>query len=251
MSIHSRWLSTLLALVIMVALTVYATTQAPETRANLSVSAANPAGPWIFVSPGAFDVTHTNPPEVSFEEMTIENTGSDFVNYSLHTATDNCDFPTSVIWLSPSSGGGNLPPLSLEFVQIQFSSEGLPNGSYSALICVRDTTHPSNPYHQVFVQFTVAAPPTPKPPTWTPEPPTATPEIPTATPELPTATPELPSPTPELPSPTPEAPTATPELPTPTVEPGTPTVTPQAGATFTPTPPATHYYQYLPLARRR
>lgn len=234
------------------------------------LSAANAApdnGPWIFVYPGVIDVTHTNPPETTVDTITIENSGPDFIFYSLHVAADNCEVPDAPAWLLPGSGGGSLPPYSLDVVQVQISSDGLVNGVYNALLCIQDNTHPQNPYHQVFVQLTVAAPatetPTPKPPTETPEPPTATPEPPTATPEPPPPTPTDP-PVPATETPT--APTATPKLPTATI---TPSNTPPPGASLTPTvpPPATNtpvveatitttpapvtHAIYLPLARRR
>ncbi len=226
-------------------------------------------GPWIFVYPGYIEATHNAPPETTIETLTIENSGPDFVFYSLHTAATDCNVPDGPAWLLPGSGGGNLPPQSLDMVQVQISSDGLTNGLYTALICVQDTAHPQNPYHQVFVQLTVAAPETP---TSTPEPPTKTPEPPTATPEIPKETPEPPTATPELPTATPEPPTATATAPLPTPTPtltntpppgatltptppptATPTAsnTPPPGASLTPTPPPAAEFLYLPVVRRR
>jgi hypothetical protein len=253
----------LLILLLLVSIVGNNTTRANHAPLRVAL-ASNPAapppnaptGPFLSIYPGSFNVIHTNPPEITFDILTIENTSSDFINYSLHTALANCDVPDAPAWLFVSSGGGSLPPFSLEQLQVQFSSEGLVNGTYQALICVRDTSHPQNPYYQVFVQLTVAAPETatPEPPTVTPEPPTLTPEPPTLTPEVPTATPEVPTATPEAPTATPEAPTVTPEPPTitPEVPTATPSNTPPPGATLTPTPsaPATARI-YLPLTRRR
>jgi hypothetical protein len=177
----------------------------------------------ILVDPLQFDVIHDPGPQSTSEFLRLENLSLNEVEFFIAVVATGCTQGGTVSWLSVTPESGTILPKRVRLVNVSFDSTGLPNGSYSALLCVYSNDVPG-PSGEVVVNLQVGPLPTVTP---TPEPPTNTP-----TPEPPTNTP-TPLPPTNTSTPTPEdVPTITPALPSAS---RTPTNTPPPGSTVTPT----------------
>lgn len=175
----------------------------------------NVNAPAIEINPSSFDEVHSSPPQITFQNLTIYNTGTEALNWNISEAVNSCGVPFDVSWLNSAVSGGTISPGNNKVVELEFDSTGLGAGSYDALLCL-SSNDSNQSLIEIPVNLTVIASGATATPTNTP-PPGAT-----------------------------FTPTAT-RTPTNTPPPGA-TMTPTA--TTTPSAPL-NYHLYLPIARRR
>jgi subtilisin-like proprotein convertase family protein len=113
--------------------------------------------PEIGVSDTAYSVTHDPAPTVSFDDITVTNTGNDNLSYSISeipaggggTISEKtpvlggaCANSGDIPWLdvgldqNPELGGGSLPPGGSETTDMMFKSFGLDEGVYTGTLCI-------------------------------------------------------------------------------------------------------------------
>lgn len=113
--------------------------------------------PDIGVSDTSYTVNHQPAPTVSFDDITVSNTGDDNLNYSIseipaggaRPASDKeaprgggCAGADDIPWLdvgtqgAPEFGGGSLPPGGSETTDLLFKSFGLDQGIYTGTLCI-------------------------------------------------------------------------------------------------------------------
>jgi len=209
----------------------------PQVYTAADSATVTVVAPEIEVSPSSFEVVHNPAPQSTLSTLTIQNVGAATLNWNITEAFDSCAVPTEIGWLGVSIAGGSTNPTESTLIDVGFNSAGLPNGVYTALLCI-SSNDTDEPLVQLPVQLSVTNPG-----------PTATPsKTPTVTNTPPPGATVTATNTPP-PGATMTA-THTP-LPGATV---TATNTPRPGATITPTrTPAVpvNNYLYLPIVRRR
>jgi subtilisin-like proprotein convertase family protein len=120
--------------------------------------------PDIAVSDTAYSVTHDPAPTVSFDDITVSNTGNDNLTYNIQEIPPNagtfseketplggsCPASGDIPWLDiDDSGqpelGGSLPPGGSETTDLLFKSFGLDEGVYTGTLCVESNDPDENP----------------------------------------------------------------------------------------------------------
>lgn len=120
--------------------------------------------PDISVSDSSYEVTHNPAPTVSFDDITVSNTGDDNLNYTLIEIPPtagavsekemlpggSCAGSGDIPWLDIDDSeqpelGGNIPPGGSETTDLLFKSFGLDEGVYTATLCIDSNDPDENP----------------------------------------------------------------------------------------------------------
>ncbi len=131
--------------------------------------------PEIGVSDTAYTVNHQPAPTVSFDDITVTNSGNDNLNYSISEIPaggaaapgdkdaplgEGCGGGGDIPWLDIGTqgdggfGGGNLPPGGSETTDMMFKSFGLEQGNYTATLCI-SSNDPDEPEILIPLTLTV------------------------------------------------------------------------------------------------
>lgn len=92
--------------------------------------------PDLNVTPLSLAETHATAPQTTVLTMTLTNTGDDLLVWQLYESFNQCAAQQSVSWLTPDITQGSLPRGREVTVSNTFNSAGLPNGTYSAHLCI-------------------------------------------------------------------------------------------------------------------
>lgn len=123
---------------------------------DLLTATCEDVAPEIVVSDSAYSVTHDPAPTVSFDDITVSNTGNDNLTYSIAeipagggTLSEKgtplgggCAGSGDIPWLDvglddiPEMGGTSLPPGGSETTDMMFKSYGLDEGVYTGTLCI-------------------------------------------------------------------------------------------------------------------
>lgn len=114
--------------------------------------------PIIVVSPTSIVETHANPPQQTYTNFTIANTGNAVLDWDLLKVGEGsaivregpCALPEDVPWLTVSPTSGTNSPGVSRPVELNFSSTTLSDGVYEATICIV-----SNDFTQSLIEFPV------------------------------------------------------------------------------------------------
>jgi hypothetical protein len=98
--------------------------------------------PDIEASPLTFDELHNMPPQVTTDTLTIENVGTDDLEWSLTELDsvamggDGCPGAVDIPWLTLTPTIGNAAPGESDTVTLTYDSAGLAPGIYSGNVCI-------------------------------------------------------------------------------------------------------------------
>lgn len=103
--------------------------------ATATVTIEEETAPDIEVAPAALAAALEPDGQIT-QSVTISNTGTAVLNWSLFFAPEECATPGALLWASADKAGGATAPGATEEVNVTFNAAGSPTGELSGVLCI-------------------------------------------------------------------------------------------------------------------